>query len=726
MKTSPPTLPSAPSSDEAAERPRVNILLVDDRPDKLLAMQVILEGLGECVVSVPSGKEALRRLLREDFAVILLDVNMPGMDGFETAALIRRRPRSEATPIIFISEIDHTNNHVARGYSLGAVDYIASPVVPEILRAKVGVFVELYRKTEQVRQQAAEHARLVQEQTARSAAEAEQQRMALLAEASEALSTTLDQHRMFEHLARLLVPRLGELCVIDIVAGDGGLHQVAFAVTDPVLEGELRALDGWEQAHFARRALETGRAELSNEATPELLARTFSEPATGVLLRRLRPTAYLTVPIHARQRLAGALTLVSAAEGHVLGPRTFALAENLALRASVALENANLYRKAHEARLEAERASRAKDEFLAMLSHELRTPLTPVLATVLGLSEDADTPASLRPHLQLIRRNVELETRLIDDLLDLTAISRGKLRLRLEVQEAHEILQAAVGICRPELEAHELVLDCVLSAVETHIAADSARLQQVFWNLLKNAVKFTPRGGRIAVRTANPQPGQLLLEFSDSGLGIEPSQLGRIFDAFEQADRKHFGGLGLGLAISRSLVALHQGEIVAESAGPGLGATFRITLPVVAAPARPPAGPAAPRPPTAGGGQRVLLVEDNEDTNASLTWLLRRRGFEVVSADSVGAAIRLIDSHWLDVLVSDLGLPDGSGLQVLQHALGKQPGIHAIALSGFGMSEDLLKSREAGFRHHLVKPVDVQKLEEAIRARESAEATDLA
>ncbi|MBS0658133.1 MAG: response regulator [Verrucomicrobia bacterium] len=697
---------------------KVNILLVDDRPDKLLAMQVLLSELHENVVSVPSGKEALRRLLREDFAVILLDVNMPGMDGFETAALIRSRSRSEATPIIFVSEIDPADNHVARGYSLGAVDYIQSPVVPEILRAKVAVFVELYRKTEMVRRQAAEHARFLQEQTARALAEAEMQRMTFLAEASDTLSTSLDQRQIFESLARLLVPRVGDLCLVDVLAGKGGLHQVAVAHSDPVVEESLRGLQCFAEENCAVQVLRTARPVFCDALTPDLLDSHFPQPECCEIVRGLQPTAYLAVPIFARQQLVGAISLLGTG-GRVFETRTLALAESLAQRAAVALDNARLYRRAQDARLEAERANRAKDDFLAMLSHELRTPLTPVLATVLGLTEQEETPASLRPHLELIRRNVELETRLIDDLLDLTSISRGKLQLRLEVTDVHEILAAALAICRPDFEARALQVTCALQATRTLVAGDAARLQQVFWNVLKNAVKFTPPGGRISVSSWDSAPNGLIVEIRDSGFGILPEQLAKIFDAFEQVDRKNFGGLGLGLAISRSLVQLHRGEITAHSEGQGTGATFRIVLPTTDAPAQASTGQLVDVPVSAADGLRVLLVEDNADTNASLTWLLRRRGFDVISAHNVGTALALIDAHGLDVLISDLGLPDGSGLQVLAYALGKQPRLHAIALSGYGMAEDMQKSRDAGFRHHLVKPVDVQKLEEAIQLRDA-------
>lgn len=709
---------AAPKWDPTTEA-KVNILLVDDRPDKLLSLRVLLEDLQQNVVSATSGKEALRQLLKEDFAVILLDVNMPGMDGFETAALIRQRARSETTPIIFVSAINNTETHVSRGYSLGAVDYIHIPVVPEILRAKVMVFVDLFRKSELIRRQAEEHAAYLQEQTARAAAEAEQERLAFLAEASNVLSATLDYQRTFENFARLVVPRLADFCIIDVLGESGALQQLAVAHRDPAAEAELRGLEclrNFPARHGASRVFASGRPELCPHLTDDKVDEYFEDPAARALIRDLHPVSYVAVPLLARDRTLGTITLVSTTDGNIFSPRTLALAESLAQRATLALDNANLYKAAHEARLEAERANKAKDQFLAMLSHELRTPLMPVLTTVLGLEEHEELPESLRPQLQLIRRNVELETRLIDDLLDLTGIARGKLRLHYETVDAHVLLRAALEICSPEMQAKGLHVEVELNASLVSLAADPARLQQIFWNLLKNAVKFTPGGGRIVVRTRNPNPHQLEIEVHDDGMGIEPDLLPRIFDAFEQGERLRFGGLGLGLAITKALVELHKGRITAASAGREEGSTFLIALPIGTA-AEITSLP-APRPPAVAasrGSLRILLVEDNEDTNASLTWLFKRRGYHVASAHDVRAALRLSAEADFDVLISDMGLPDGNGLQVIEELTAKNPSIYAIALSGFGMEDDIRKSHEAGFRHHLVKPVDVNKLDALIR-----------
>ena len=525
---------SAKTANNNSSTQKVSILVVDDRPDKLLAYEVILAELNQNIVCVQSGKEALRRLLKEDFAAILLDVNMPGMDGFETAALIRQRQRCETTPIIFVSAINDTVTHISRGYSLGAVDYILTPVVPDILRAKISVFVDLFKKTEQIKRQAEERENLIREQ---------------------------------------------------------------------------------------------------------------------------------------------------------------AIAEH--------------------ARVEAERASEAKDRFLAMLSHELRTPLTPVLAAVSTLECEQNIPQTVRESLPLIRRNVELEARLIDDLLDLTRISQGKVQLSFEIVDAHTLLRNALEICRSEIEQKKLQLQTELAAGRVYLQADPARLQQIFWNLIKNAVKFTPNGGELSIRTANNGEGQLSVEVEDSGYGIAPEVLPKIFNAFEQAGRTQLGGLGLGLAISKTLAEAHRGQINVESKGRNQGAKFIASFPTCERNVAPELAD-APQSSVKRKSVRLLLVEDHEDTNRSLTNMLRRRGYEVLSAKDLHTALDIATSKQFDVLVSDIGLPDGSGLDLLKTLRAKRE-VFGIALSGYGMEEDIRRSGEAGFSHHLVKPVDVNKLDSIIQ-----------
>jgi signal transduction histidine kinase len=522
---------------------KVSILVVDDRPDKLLAYEVMLSELNQNIVCVRSGKEALRRLLKEDFPAILLDVNMPDMDGFETAALIRQRQRCETTPIIFVSAINDTVNHISRGYSLGAVDYILTPVVPDILRAKISVFVDLFKKTEQIKRQAEERESLIREQIA-----------------------------------------------------------------------------------------------------------------------------------------------------------------------------------AEHARAEAERASAAKDGFLAMLSHELRTPLTPVLASILTLENENNVPENVQELLQLIRRNVELEARLIDDLLDLTRISKGKVQLGFEIVDAHTLLRNALEICQSEIEQKRLELRTEFAASDVYLEADPARLQQIFWNLIKNAVKFTPNDGKLWVRTDNNGAGQFRVEVEDSGCGIDPELLPRVFHAFEQGCRTQLGGLGLGLTISKALVEAHDGSISAESQGRDRGAKFTTIFPTCQRNAL----PESTRAPDSASKRKsvsLLLVEDHGDTNRSLTRMLRRRGYEVYPAYDMRSALDLAASKQFDVLVSDIGLPDGSGIDLLK-TLRSKGEVFGIALSGYGMEDDIRRSRDVGFSHHLVKPVDLNKLDSIIQAVPLPDRTD--
>jgi nitrogen-specific signal transduction histidine kinase/CheY-like chemotaxis protein len=364
-------------------------------------------------------------------------------------------------------------------------------------------------------------------------------------------------------------------------------------------------------------------------------------------------------------------------------------------------------------RTEAERASLAKDQFLAMLSHELRTPLTPVLVSALALENEQALPENIRESLQIIRRNVELEARLIDDLLDLTRISRGKVQLSLEIVDAHTLLRNALEICQTEIEQKHLALRLDLAAPKIHLQADPARLQQIFWNLIKNAVKFTPKGGQIRISTSNDSGDQLRVEIADSGLGIEPEALPKIFDAFEQGGSTQLGGLGLGLAISKALVETHKGTITAESAGRNKGAKFTLIFPTCAK-ADAQTEEAVPSRTPQRQTMRILLVEDHEDTNRSLTNLLRLRGYHVQSAVNLQSALDLSAKEEFDVLISDLGLPDGSGIDLMQTLGSKRP-LLGIALTGFGMEDDIRKSHNAGFKHHLVKPIDLNKLDSLIQ-----------
>jgi PAS domain S-box-containing protein len=368
------------------------------------------------------------------------------------------------------------------------------------------------------------------------------------------------------------------------------------------------------------------------------------------------------------------------------------------------------------AKSEAEEANQAKDQFLAMLSHELRTPLTPVLMTISSLRREPNLTDDFRQDLEVLQRNVELEALLIDDLLDLTRIAHGKLELHRDAVDIHSIVNHALSISAGDLSGKNIRVTRHFEAREHHCWADPARLQQVFWNLVKNAAKFTPQGGRLDLATRNNRTHQIVIEITDNGIGIDPELMPKIFDAFEQGGNmvtSTYGGLGLGLAVSKRVVDLHQGTITAQSAGPGKGATFTVTLNAMETSLL--EGPILflESEPDATRHVQILLVEDHNDTACVLLRILKNACFDVSHAENVAKARALAKSRRFDLVISDLGLPDGSGLDLMR-GLRESQGLTGIALSGFGMDDDLAASRAAGFAEHLTKPVDWEHLRSAI------------
>jgi hypothetical protein len=365
------------------------------------------------------------------------------------------------------------------------------------------------------------------------------------------------------------------------------------------------------------------------------------------------------------------------------------------------------------ARIEADVANHAKDRFLAILSHELRTPLSPVVMAVAAMEQDSRLPPSLRSDVAMMRRNIDLEVKLIDDLLDMSRVTTGKLRLHLEPVGVHALLGHVFEICAEELETKQLTLHLDLGAEDQLVMADAARLQQVFWNILKNAVKFTPAHGTISVRTLTAGEGRLSVEIRDSGVGISGDLLPRIFDAFEQGDRRADGpsGLGLGLAISKALVELHGGTIAAVSSGQGSCFTVELATARPEEPKEEWNEAVAAREP--GERPRLLVVEDHKDTAEILARLLELSGYEVTAVHTVADALAVAATAPFDLLISDIGLPDGTGLDLMRQ-IRDRLGIAGIALSGYGMEEDIEKSRDAGFLDHIVKPVNVDYLKATI------------
>jgi signal transduction histidine kinase/ActR/RegA family two-component response regulator len=433
---------------------------------------------------------------------------------------------------------------------------------------------------------------------------------------------------------------------------------------------------------------------------------------SAVLAEGIRALAF--VPVVAGGELAGKFMAYCDAP-HSFPTSEVHIALSIARQLGFGIERQRAEEQMREAAQRAEEASRAKDTFLAALSHELRTPLTPALLTIAALEEDSTVAAKVREQLAVAGRNIRLEARLIDDLLDLTRVSHGKLTVQQVIADLHELLRHAEETVRDDAATKRISIQVALDAGEHFVRGDPARLQQVFWNLLKNAVKFTPADGTVTVRSFNPSSGQIALTVQDTGIGIPPEKLERIFRAFDQGGieaRHGFGGLGLGLTISKALVELHGGALRVQSDGRGSGATFSVELATtpsgpVTSPLSREGMPSMPRP------RRILVVEDHEPTLLAMTRLLERDGHTVFSAGTVCEALARAASCRFDIVISDLGLPDGTGTELMRE-IRRLHGCPGIAVSGYGMESDQRMSAEAGFSKHLVKPVDVWQLREAL------------
>jgi signal transduction histidine kinase len=567
---------------------QVDILLVDDHEENLLALEAILDEPQHRLVKAHSGKEALKAVLARDFALILLDVAMPDLDGYETAELIRGRARSRQTPIIFLTANDRTEAHVFRGYSVGAVDYIFKPFTPEILRSKVSVFVELYQKREAL------------------------------------LRQTVALQRAHDQLEERVRARTREL-----------------ALANQSLSTEVEE----------RRRIEADRV---------------------LLLERER-----------------------------------------------------------EARAQAEAVNRLKDEFLATLSHELRTPLNAILGWAHLLATGKTDAAMVDRALGVIRNNALAQSQLIEDILDVSRIIGGKLRLNIGPVRLNTVLEAALDSVSPAAEAKAITIDRRIDEIEA-VPGDQDRLQQVVWNLLSNAVKFTPRDGRVVVSLCRSDD-EVRLSVEDSGIGISPEFLPYVFDRFSQADgtvtRRH-GGLGLGMAIVRHLVELHGGTVCAESPGENQGATFTLVLPLRAEVLIEPCQADSPEPPAERladlHGIQVLVVDDEPDSRSFVCQLLANQGAAVNSAASTAEALEAFEKCRPDVLVSDIGMPgeDGYALirRIRERGMLDGGGTPAVALTAYAANQDSRAALGAGYDRHLRKPVMITELVAAV-AQLAASAT---
>ena len=705
--TSPGALAPASSAlgglDDVADR--TDILVVDDLPEKLLVFETVLADLKQNIVFARSGSDALRQILRRDFAVILLDVNMPDMDGFETAALIRRYKRAAHTPIIFITSYAD-EMQTAKGYSLGAVDYIPSPVVPEVLRSKVRVFVELHILQRRIARQADERVALAASEAALRLAEESTKRSSLLAGLSHALSGVLDprdgMHALLAHVAPALAPN-ATVALVD----DRGVVTHA-ATRTSLFEDDAESVElppsALPSAHFAllRQALEqpAGAAEPSPS---------YVDGALQML------------PLVHGDRFLGALWI----DGE-LTPMSAALLDEVAARAAIAFATAGLYhalqleiaeRRQAESRLE--ESARRKDEFLAMLAHELRNPLAPIRNAVELIRLAAPTETTVRWAADVTDRQVRQLTRLVDELLDVARISQGKVVLQTQCLDLVTLVTQSLDAQRDALSRRHQTLTLSLPDKPVNLNGDATRLAQVVNNLLSNAIKYTPEGGAIAVKVAHEDVhgGEFaLLEVRDNGIGIDAELLPHVFELFEQGKRaldRTQGGLGVGLTLVQRLVQLHGGDVVASSAGPGQGSQFRVLLPCLgeddeSVVAEPEGG----QLPAAAVSRRILVVDDNVDVVETTTMLLSLSGHQVRSAKDGLQALHVASEFRPDVVLLDIGLPLMDGYEVARR-LRQTPqtaGALLIALTGYGQQGDRQRGKDAGFDGHMLKPVDPHAL----------------
>ena len=732
-------LPNSPD-----EKP-INILMVDDSATNLMALESILKAPDRNLVRASSGEDALRYLLNHEAAVVLLDVYMPGIDGLETAELIRSRDKSRDIPIIFLTANTTGVSHLSRGYSLGAVDYIVKPVDPDILRSKVAVFVELFKKNQEIKQQAA----LLEEKN-RELENANLARLNMLIDLGQELAAENDPTRVlakFCHSARRIVGA-GEAAV-GMLDNDGKalryfFHCTADSETVSPSAIPLEALRAVEHLVAEQRALRLTESD-------DLLFDT--QAGEGAV------QAFLGAPILSPLGVTGWLYLLNKNDDDDFTEADERLAATLATQVAVAYENARLYTEAQNhatelrlevaerkqaeeeraemlireqaARAEAETANRTKDEFLATLSHELRTPLTAILGWSHLLRMNKLREPQFVHALETIERNARSQSQLIDDLLDVSRIVTGKLQIEFSTVNLAAVIEAAVESVHPALAAKEIKLETIVES-DFRVLGDVNRLQQIFWNLFTNAIKFTPKGGQVKI-TAERRDSQIRVQVTDTGIGITEQFLPYIFDRFRQADgstTRAQGGLGLGLAIVRHLVEAHRGKVEVESAGEKCGSTFTVIFPIAVTVTDHSNGHGEARQLADEellvkssrilDGVKILVVDDDPDTRDLVTTILTRCGGEVRSSESAADALLTFQEWQPDLLVSDIGMPqmDGYGLirklRKLKSKRARQ--IPALALTAYATDEDRSLALSAGFQMHLSKPIEPESLVSSIAA----------
>jgi signal transduction histidine kinase/DNA-binding response OmpR family regulator len=740
---------------------KANVLLVDDRPENLLAMQTILEDLGQNLVCAASGHEALRFLLLEDVALILLDVQMPGLNGFEFAELVRERERTQHTPIIFVSATSRDEQYVFKGYSLGAVDYMTKPFEPEILKSKVHFFSKLFLQNQEIKRQAA-----LLEQTNReldglnTELEARvQHRTAQLETANQDLEKEIAIRKQSE--ARLAT----EHAITRTLADANNLETAITAILQTFckhMEADICSL--WllnqsestltcahietssESGDFAAFINESRRIDLSrgiglpgqvweknasiwlpNTVRGEKFPRAAFAASAGLHSAigfpiKISKEFYGVIEFFTRRPLMPDQYLLNMLEatGSEIG--------QFIERKRVEAERENLLMREKSLREKAEIASRLKDEFLATVSHELRTPLNAIIGWGQILQAGRLSPQKQKDALQTIFRNAKSQVQLINDLLDTSRLITGNLPLNLSPTSIIPVIEAALDAVRPIAEAKGVIFSADYNSKIETITCDPQRLQQIIWNLLTNAVKFTPAAGQVKI-TLQQNNETIRIIVSDTGEGISPEFLPFVFDRFRQADssstRMH-NGLGLGLAIVRHLAELHSGSVSVASEGPGKGATFTLTLPLslivetdsnlVQEKLNGHKHSENSRPKL--NGIRILIVDDDPDTCEMLAFALNLRGAETQASKSVSEAFVSMAEWKPDILLTDINMPGEDGYSLINRLRTSTPekgaNIPAIALTALARAEDSEQALSAGFQLHLAKPVDIEKLAEAI------------
>jgi signal transduction histidine kinase/DNA-binding response OmpR family regulator len=706
----------------------IRVLLVDDDERNLAALDAMLADLDADFVKARSGEEVLRCLLQQDFALILLDVRMPGLDGFETAALIRTRDRSRHTPIIFFTAFEGDRAQVMRGYGLGAVDFLSKPVVPEVLRGKVAALIELHRKNEELQRQAAllheaerrDQARRLDGERRRWREEALHREMERERAAAAALARSNARLRALSGAASELL-RDGEPLhaaprLFEGAAALGAELGLWYAGSDALRLAASRGLD--DAVARAVSAPPPGDALVERAAAERrhvVLRAGDAAGEAGVALA-LGARAAAAFPLLAGGRLHGVLAFASR-EREVIEEEDVAALAAVADHVAAALERARLVAELSRRAAELREADARKDTFLAMLGHELRNPLAPVLNAVKLVQRRASADPPLERVVAAAGRQIAHMTRLLDDLLDVSRVRNGKIELKRSPVDLARVVSDALQAAEPLVQERRHALAVRLPDEPVVLYGDPVRLSQVVGNLVLNAAKYTDRGGHLSLTLAR-EGEEAVLRVSDDGIGIAPEMLSRVFEMFvqvEQGSDRAQGGLGLGLTLVKSLVELHGGIVVARSAGIGRGSEFEVRLP-----ARRALAEALPAESASAGARRngaaaavqplqIVLVEDNADIRESLRALLELSGHTVEEAEDGRRGVDLIRTRRPNVALVDIGLPGMDGYEVARE-LRDVAGTRLIAMTGYGRPEDRQLALDSGFHAHLVKPVDFDDL----------------